>query len=65
MKIIIFGAAGTIGNFLSKRYLKENNELLLFVKDQKSKKKLIKLLNLKKKDNTIVDNLNIMKKKFH
>tara|TARA_Y100001958_G_C21180417_1_gene510399 strand:- start:303 stop:1118 length:816 start_codon:yes stop_codon:yes gene_type:complete len=64
MKIIIFGATGTIGNFLSKRYLKENNELLLFVKDQKSKKKLIKLLNLKKSDNTIVDNLNIMKKNF-
>ena len=38
MKIIIFGAAGAIGNFLSKKYLKENNELLLFVKDQKSKK---------------------------
>ena len=60
MKVIIFGAAGTIGNYLAKRYLKDNHEILLFVKNQKSKNRLIKSLNLEKK-NIIIDYLNIEK----
>ena len=59
MKIVIFGATGTIGNYLAKNYLKDNHELLLFVKDKKSKKKLSKSLSLKKPFNTIIDQLNI------
>ncbi len=61
MKVIIFGAAGTIGNYLAKRYLKDNHEILLFVKNQKSKNRLIKSLNLEKKKNIIIDYLNIEK----
>lgn len=62
MKIIIFGAGGTIGKYLAKKYLKENHEILLFVKNKKSKKKLSKLLNLKNLDKVIIDYLNIEKK---
>ncbi len=61
MKIVIFGATGAIGNYLVKNYLKDKHELLLFVKDQKSKKKLLKLLGLKKPSNIIIDQLNIEK----
>ena len=50
MKIVIFGATGAIGSYLAKKYLKDNHEILLFVKNKKSKKKLIKLLNLKMLD---------------
>ena len=62
MKIVIFGATGAIGSYLAKKYLKDNHEILLFVKNFKSKKKLIKLLNLEKKDKVIIDHLNIEKK---
>ena len=49
MKIIIFGAAGAIGNFLSKKYLKKIINFYYLSKIKNQKKKLIKLLNLKKK----------------
>ena len=29
MKIIIFGAGGTIGMYLAKKYLEENHEILM------------------------------------
>ena len=62
MKIIIFGAAGSIGYYLAKKYLKDDHEILLFVKNKKSKEKLSKLLNLKILDNVIIDYLDIEKK---
>ena len=62
MKIVIFGATGSIGSFLTKKYCDNKNKLLLFVKNQKSKKKLIKLLNLRKNNNVIIDCINIEKK---
>ena len=62
MKIIIFGAAGSIGYYLAKKYLKEDHEILLFVKNKKSKEKLSKLLNLKMLENVIIDHLDIKKK---
>ncbi len=42
MNIIIFGASGSIGIFLLKKYYKKKNNLLLFIKDKK------KLVDLKK-----------------
>ena len=39
IKIIIFGASGSIGSYLVKEYMSQNSELLLFVKNSKSKKK--------------------------
>ena len=39
IKIIIFGASGSIGSHLAEEYISQNNELLLFVKNFKSKKK--------------------------
>ena len=39
IKIIIFGASGSIGSYLTKEYMSQNCELLLFVKNSKSKKK--------------------------
>ncbi len=62
MKIIIFGAAGAIGNYLTKKYLENNHEVLLFVKDPRSKRELLKLLNLDNLDKVIIDHLNIEKK---
>ena len=49
-------------DYLAKKYLKDNHEILLFTKNLKSKKKLNKLLNLKKIDKVIIDYLNIEKK---
>ena len=46
MKIVIFGAAGSIGSFLAKKYFDSKHEILLFVKNENIKK-LAKLLNLK------------------
>ena len=62
MKIIIFGAAGSIGYYLAKKYLKDDHEILLFVKNKKSKEKLSKLLNLKTLKNVIIDYLDVKKK---
>ena len=62
MKIIIFGASGAIGSYLAKKYLSDKHEILLFVKNSKSKKKLIKLLKLRKIDNVIIDNISVEKK---
>jgi len=62
MKIIIFGASGAIGSYLAKKYLSDKHEILLFVKNSKSKKKLIKLLKLRKIDKVIIDNLSVEKK---
>ena len=39
IKVIIFGATGSIGSYLAKEYISQNNEVLLFVKNIKSKKK--------------------------
>ena len=65
MKIIIFGASGAIGSYLAKKYLIDKHEILLFVKNSKSKKKLIKLLKLRKIDKVIIDNLSFEKKKIN
>lgn len=43
LNIIIFGASGSIGSFLLKKYFQKNHNLLLFLKDKK------KLNSLKKK----------------
>ena len=51
-----------IGYYFLKKYLKEDHEILLFVKNKKSKEKLSKLLNLKMLDNAIIDHLDIKKK---
>jgi len=60
IKIIIFGASGSIGSYLAKEYISQNNELLLFVKNIKSKKKILDELkfysSLKK---ITIDQLNI------
>ena len=41
IKIIIFGASGSIGSYLAKEYISQNYEVLLFVKNIKAKKKIL------------------------
>ena len=48
MKIIIFGASGAIGSYLAKKYLSDKHEILLFVKNSKSKKKIDQIVKIKK-----------------
>ena len=56
MNIIIFGASGSIGSFLTKEYISRRNKVLIFTKNYKSKKKLQESLNLKK---VTIDQLNL------
>ena len=42
LNIIIFGATGSIGSFLLKKYFEKNHNLLLFIKDKKKINNLIK-----------------------
>ena len=58
IRIIIFGASGSIGSYLVKEYMSQNSELLLFVKDLKSKKKIINKLNFQSSPKIIIDQLN-------
>ena len=58
IKIIIFGASGSIGSYLTKEYMSQNSELLLFVKNSKSKKKILNKLKFKDFKKIIVDQLN-------
>jgi short-subunit dehydrogenase len=63
IKIIIFGASGAIGSYLAQRYF-NNNELLLFVRNANSKKKLLKKFPSNKINNIMIDQLNVEKKIF-
>ena len=58
IKIIIFGASGSIGSYLAKKYMSQNSELLLFVKNLNSKKKILNKLKFQNSSNIIVDQLN-------
>ena len=42
LNIIIFGASGSIGSFLLKKYFDKKHNLLLFLKDKKKLKSLAK-----------------------
>ena len=59
IKIIIFGASGSIGSYLAEEYISQNNELLLFVKNFKSKKKILDKLKFHSSSKIIIDQLNI------
>ena len=59
IKIIIFGASGSIGSYLAEEYISQNNELLLFVKNFKSKKKMLDKFKFHGSSKIIVDQLNI------
>lgn len=62
IKIIIFGASGSIGSYLAKEYISQNYEVLLFVKNIKSKKKILDELKFHSSSKKItVDQLNIKK----
>ena len=62
IKIIIFGASGSIGSYLAKEYISQNNEVLLFVKNIKSKKKILDELKFHSSSKKItIDQLNIKK----
>ena len=62
IKIIIFGASGSIGSYLAKEYISQNNEVLLFVKNIKSKKKILDELKFHSSLKKInIDQLNIKK----
>ena len=62
IKIIIFGASGSIGSYLAKEYISQNNELLLFVKNIKKKKKILDELKFHSSSKKItIDQLNIKK----
>ena len=71
IKVIIFGATGSIGSYLAKEYISQNNEVLLFVKNIKSKKKILKKLKfylLKKKikiNKLNIKKLSLIKKKLN
>ena len=54
LNIIIFGASGSIGNYLLEMYFKNNHNLLLFVKDKKRLKDLKKNIKPKKKKSQII-----------
>jgi len=58
IRIIIFGASGSIGSYLVKEYMSQNSELLLFVKNLKSKKKIINKLKFQSSAKIIIDQLN-------
>jgi short-subunit dehydrogenase len=58
IRIIIFGASGSIGSYLVKEYMSQNSELLLFVKNLKSKKKIMNKLKFQSSSKIIVDQLN-------
>ena len=58
IKIIIFGASGSIGSYLAKEYMSQNSELLLFVKNLNSKKKILNKLKFQNSSNVIIDHLN-------
>ena len=59
IKVVIFGASGTIGSYLAKKFISQNNELLLFVKNLKSKKKILDKLKLQNSSNIIIEQLDI------
>ena len=60
IKVIIFGASGSIGSYLAKEYISQNNEVLLFVKNIKSKKKILDELKFHISSKKItIDQLNI------
>ena len=62
IKVIIFGASGSIGSYLAKEYISQNNEVLLFVKNIKSKKKILDELKFHSSSKKItIDQLNIKK----
>ena len=62
IKIIIFGASGSIGSYLAKEYISQNYEVLLFVKNIKSKKKILDELKFHSSLKKInIDQLNIKK----
>ena len=62
IKIIIFGASGSIGSYLAKEYISQNYEVLLFVKNIKSKKKILDELKFHSSSKKItIDQLNIKK----
>ena len=62
IKVIIFGATGSIGSYLAKEYISQNNEVLLFVKNIKSKKKILDELKFHSSSKKItIDQLNIKK----
>ncbi len=69
LNIIIFGATGSIGSFLLKKYFEKNHNLLLFIKEKKKINNLIK--KYKSNESQIVkyekldfNNPNDFKKKF-
>ena len=69
LNIIIFGATGSIGSFLLKKYFEKNHNLLLFIKEKKKINNLIK--KYKSNESQIVkyekldfNNLKDFKKKF-
>ena len=69
LNIIIFGATGSIGSFLLKKYFEKNHNLLLFIKEKKKINNLIK--KYKSNESQIVkyekldfNNSNDFKKKF-
>ena len=62
IKVIIFGASGSIGSYLAKEYISQNNEVLLFVKNIKAKKKILDELKFHSSSKKItIDQLNIKK----
>ena len=70
IRIIIFGASGSIGSYLAKEYMFQNSELLLFGKNLNSKKKILNKLKFQSSSKIIVDQLDLknfssMKKKIN
>lgn len=59
IRIIIFGASGSIGSYLAKEYMSQNSELLLFVKNFESKEKILNKLKFQSSSKIIVDQLNL------
>lgn len=64
MNIIIFGATGAIGNYLLRKYLNDNHRILVFVKNNQSKQRLINKIKLNKDNKITIDLLDNEKKKL-
>lgn len=62
LNIVIFGAAGSIGNFLAKKYYNLGHNLLLIIKNKKHEKKIKNFFSNKKK-NTILKIFNYQNQK--
>lgn len=61
MKIIIFGANGAIGSYLTEKYLEKKNKLLLFVRNKDAKNKLFNSINSSNLNKVTIDIINLEK----